>query len=101
LSLEVPSIISLENNCVPSSIERVLTRLHERLSRFDFNERASDVNWILRQIDTCQRILGNKISEEKARKRKLALQGKRKNKIKIREKRLLDYLEKNRHDLIS
>jgi serine/threonine protein kinase len=57
-SIEMPSIISIENT-VPKSIEVELEVLHRKLCAFDYKTRPKSIDEIYNKVDKCLNILKN------------------------------------------
>ena len=87
IGLEPPTILQEGNSC-PPSISRILERLHRSMTQFDFNDRNSDFDWLLRQVDICIRNLDQHAFEEHLRRRRAQYRQNRINKLRAKQLRL-------------
>ncbi|PKG97414.1 hypothetical protein CXF95_18835 [Paraglaciecola sp. MB-3u-78] len=94
--LEPPKIEG-NGHSIPSSIINILDTLHRNMTVFDYNLRLSDLDTVLKKVDSAIRVLTNqKLDRQRAHKRKV-MREHRINKLCLKEKKLTDYLAlKNR-----
>lgn len=91
-TLEPVSITSTDGNSVPGSVRQLLRRLAASMTMFDFDLRESDFERIVRQIDRCIRVLQHTALEQRRRDRKLIFSMNREEKLRLRKKKLNEYL---------
>ena len=93
--LDPPALNSRGHN-LPPAINSLLTDLHLKMTRFDYKDRLSDLQIVLKRVDSAIRILSNIALERKkieARKRKREL---KLLKLRQKQERLDHYLKQRR-----
>jgi serine/threonine protein kinase len=89
-----PPSIDQNGNTLPKAIIDIILKLHSNLVCFNYENRLSDVNVILTQLDSTIRILSNEKRQQKILEQKKELRDKRVLKLKRQEEKLLEHKNK-------
>ena len=78
----------------PKAIQDLLSRAYKQMVKFDFTLRPNNLSHILRQIDSSLKVLRNEIIQQEILQRKREKRKQKLEKIRKREERLNQYLNK-------
>lgn len=88
----IPPPLNSNGNTLPLSIAPLLVDVHRQMTMFDFRDRLTDLDYVLKRIDNSLRVLNNiKLDKRKIKQRQL----KRENKfakLRRQEERLASFL---------
>lgn len=92
--LEPPKIESPGNN-VPMSVVTIISKIHREMTLFDYRDRTQDLQSVIPRIDSAINVLKNHRLDQAKLERKRKLRKFHIEKLRRREQKLAEYLNKN------